>query len=167
MRIIYEDLIKLAKNGEFNVITHSCNCFCRMKRGIAPVLAHEFGCDKFPLEQVNCGDINKLGTIDHQFRGLHVVNSYMQYHWKEHGKWGFPFDYDACKLCLRKINHEFKGQSIGLPMVGCGLAGANATVVLSIIEKELMDMEVTVVILPSDQEKFRVHTDNFIKGYQK
>ena len=88
---IQGDLIRLAKQGTFDVITHGCNCFCTMGAGIAPQMADAFGCDEFELEQVryseyddegfehigltgNKGDINKLGTIDYQH----------QYLWFEH-----------------------------------------------------------------------------------
>ena len=33
------DLIKLAKQGRFDVIVHGCNCFCQMGAGIAPQMA--------------------------------------------------------------------------------------------------------------------------------
>lgn len=79
---VHGDLIKLAKQGEFDVIAHGCNCFCTMGAGIAPQMAEAFGCDKFPKEMIyetdeidglefqsetkNKGDINKLGTIDYR-----------------------------------------------------------------------------------------------------
>lgn len=78
---IQGDLIKLAKEGKFDVIAHGCNCHCTMGAGIAPQMAEAFGCDDFPKERVfepmdlaenvatetgNKGDINKLGTIDYQ-----------------------------------------------------------------------------------------------------
>lgn len=58
------DLIELAKNGEFDVITHGCNCFCVMGNGIAPQMAKTFACNKFYKEKETPGNINKLGTID-------------------------------------------------------------------------------------------------------
>lgn len=172
------DLIELAKKGEFNVITHGCNCFCTMGSGIAPKIAKTFGADKFKLEGSGFkGDINKLGNIDLELRMisaidgqvmtvaqgsaryqngvgsiedkvLFIVNSYTQYHYGANHKDGIknPVDYDAITLCMRKINHEFKGKHIGLPKIGCGLAGGDWTVVKSIIQNELKDMDVTVVI---------------------
>ena len=57
-------LISMALNGEFDVITHGCNCFCTMGAGIAPKMAKEFGCNNFKMELSGKGDINKLGQID-------------------------------------------------------------------------------------------------------
>ncbi len=81
------DLIKLALQGEFDVVVHGCNCFCTMGAGIAPQMAAAFGCDEFELEQTeteecdfnggcytietgNRGDINKLGNIDYETKYL-------------------------------------------------------------------------------------------------
>lgn len=153
------DLVKLAKEGKFDVIAHGCNCFCRMKRGLAPQMAEAFGCDQFFGEKSNReGDIIKLGNIDYMYMGydgnwvsstpseyskLIVVNAYTQYHWSTDTK---PLDYEALTLCLRKINHVFKGKHIGLPQIGCHLAGGDWNVVKMIIQKELKDCDVTVVI---------------------
>lgn len=141
-REISGNLITLAKEGEFDVIVHGCNCFCTMGAGIAPQMAKAFGADKFPLEAVEYkGDINKLGQIDwnnlwkgtdgeyHQavdeYWDIAVVNAYTQYGFGSNHEDGIerPLDYEALTMCLRKINQIFKGKKIGLPMIGCGLAG--------------------------------------------
>lgn len=175
------DLIKLAQQGKFDVITHGCNCFCQMGAGIAPQMASAFACDAFPKEDPSFkGDINKLGTIDyltHTRAGgtsefdifdfdLTVVNSYTQYHYGRNHKDGVakPIDYEALTLCMRKINHTFKGKRIGLPMIGAGLAGGVWSIdelsihdqntrkdlpvddIKTIIQRELKDCDVTVVI---------------------
>jgi len=54
-------------------------------------------------------------------------------------------DYDALRMCMRKINHEFPGRKIGLPKIGCGLAGGDWNIVQGIIEDELHDCDVTIV----------------------
>lgn len=171
------NLITLALQGEFDVITHGCNCFCTMGAGIAPQMAKAFDCDIFELEGDEYkGDINKLGQIDskrlkeydygnNQYEWLEflwdldsnikptgkeliVVNSYTQYKYGRNHSDGVdkPVDYDALTLCLRKINHNFKGKHVGLPQIGCGLAGGDWNIVKNIIQKELKDCKVTVVI---------------------
>jgi O-acetyl-ADP-ribose deacetylase (regulator of RNase III) len=47
---------------------------------------------------------------------------------------------------MRKMNRVFKGMRIGLPQIGCGLAGGDWNRVKEIIQRELKDMDVTVVI---------------------
>ena len=63
---IHGDLIQLANEFIFDVVTHGCNCHCTMGAGIAPQMAKAFGCDDFKMEDEEYkGDINKLGTIDY------------------------------------------------------------------------------------------------------
>lgn len=153
MEIIKGDLIKLALEGQFDVIAHGCNCFCRMKRGIAPKMAEAFHCDTYSLEDtIYEGSIYKLGQIqDNWFEiteqlGLHVVNMYTQYHWSDADPTsGVPLNYAALGLCLMKVNHEFKGEHIGLPWVGCGLAGGDKDAVRRLIELIMKDCKVTIV----------------------
>jgi O-acetyl-ADP-ribose deacetylase (regulator of RNase III) len=171
MKIIEGNLIVLAKQGHFDVITHGCNCFCTMGAGIAVDMRLNFDCDKFPMEAPEYkGDMNKLGTIDYQVKNLIldkpikignlnllapdfggfplvVVNSYTQYRYGSNHPDGMrkPVDYDAITLCFKKINHIFKGKSLGLPKIGCGLAGGDWNIVRQIIERELFDMDVTVI----------------------
>ena len=166
---IQGDLIQLAKEGKFDVITHGCNCFCTMGAGIAPQMADAFFADEMEKEDDEYrGDINKLGTIDWHYitdtggrvrvsnpNDLHVgdvlvtvVNSYTQYHYGRNHLDGVskPLDYEALTMCMRKINRIFKGLHIGLPQIGAGLAGGDWERIKQIIQTELKDCDVTVVI---------------------
>jgi hypothetical protein len=166
-REVIGDLIELAKLAKFDVIAHGCNCRSTMGAGIAPQMAKAFGADKFYME--NWGpNINKLGCIDYQTLvigqnaiwsledadnklgepELTVVNAYTQNNYGANHSDGFakPVDYEAITLCMRKINIVFRNKHIGLPRIGCGLAGGDWEIVRSIIQKELKDCKVTVVI---------------------
>lgn len=119
------------------------------------------------------GDINKLGQIDYRllyiqqddtglyykteyvnkkdipnYNQLTVVNAYTQYNYGANHKDGDkkPVDYEAIALCMKKINHIFKGKHVGLPMIGAGLAGGDWNRIKQIIQSELKDVDVTVVI---------------------
>lgn len=161
------DLIALAKQGLFDVITHGCNCLSQMGAGIAPQMAKAFGVDKFEMELWG-PNINKLGNIDYQTfvlgekaiwslddadnkknePELTVVNAYTQFRYGMNHTDGVskPLDYEALILCMRKINHTFKGLRVGLPQIGCGLAKGDWNIVKNIIQTELKDCKVTVVI---------------------
>lgn len=156
MNIITGDLIKLTIEGNFDAVAHGCNCFCTMKRGLAPKMAKAFNVDLFRMEGGEFrGDINKLGQIEFKtfnmanLKGpdtmVSVINAYTQYHWSEPSSDGIPLDYLALRLCLRKINHIFKGKYIGLPKIGCGLAGGDWDLVRTYIDYELKDCNVTIV----------------------
>ena len=155
------DLIELALKGEFDIIAHGCNCFCQMGAGIAPQMAKSFGCNNYLMEgSAYKGDINKLGTIDGQKRSVNIsypgqlsvlpkskiitiINAYTQYEYNAKTK---PLNYEALTLCLKKINYLFAGSHIGLPQIGAGLAGGDWNKIKSIIQKELVDCNVTIVI---------------------
>lgn len=167
MNTVKGDLIKLALEGEFDVITHGCNCFCRMGSGIAVPMKKTFGCDTFPMEESQyIADYNKLGQIEwrpfyiddgkavsaefvdtkYKKSPLWVVNSYTQYApGRPTPPYNIPLDYDAVQMCFRKINFKFSGMHLGVPMIGSGLAGGSWNKIKSIIDKETPDMEVTVV----------------------
>lgn len=168
MNEVSGDLILMAKEGEFDVIVHGCNCFNKQASGIAAGMVKNFRTDAFPMEKPQWkGNINKLGTIDYkhftqsQTRlipstyedimikniDLTVVNAYTQYRYGTNHPDGQykPVDYDAIRLCMRKINGIFKNQHIGLPKIGCGLAGGKWSIVSKIILGELIDCKVTVV----------------------
>ena len=162
------DLIKLALEGQFNIIAHGCNCFCTMGSGIAVAMKNVFKCDTFYSERDEFqGDINKLGVIDYDYITntgdylrisnpndlrnddvlVTVVNAYTQYYYGQNSPGcNQPLDYSALALCLRKINHIFAGKHIGLPQIGCGLAGGDWSLVKKLIQEELIDCNVTVVI---------------------
>lgn len=151
------DLIQLALQGNFDVIAHGCNCQCVMGAGLAPQMAKAFSCNEFPLESEEFkGDINKLGMIDYEYyrpnfpdtkHSVAIVNCYTQFMYGTNHIDGVskPLDYEALTLCMRKINHIFKGKHIGLPKIGCGLAGGDWNVVKEIIKNELKDCKITIV----------------------
>lgn len=163
------NLITLALEGKFNVIAHGCNCFCTMGAGLAPQMAKAFFANEMKMEgDEYVGDINKLGTIDwHSITTtadgvrisnpndlridnvlVTVVNAYSQYGFgKNHSNGSIaPLDYAALELCFKKMNHIFKNQHIGLPQIGCHLAGGDWNIVKQMIQNNFTDCEVTVVI---------------------
>lgn len=155
MKIIQGDLIALAKAGEFDVIAHGCNCFCTQASGIAYQMVKAFGTDdveRYPLEKrAHSGDPNKLGQIQgavHKTpdgsRWFHVLNCYTQFNF---GTDKIQVNYTALRLCMHKINMVYGGCgfTVGLPKIGCGLAGGSWNVVKSIFEEELVDCNVVVV----------------------
>ena len=170
-REVEGDLIMMALTGEFDVVAHGCNCQCKQMSGLAPQMVKAFATDKYSLEDNSLkGNINKLGQIEYEvrmistegiartvFKGasildmddepLYVVNAYTQFNYGQNHIDGdsVPLDYEALTLCMRKINKIFMGMRIGLPRIGCGLAGGRWSVVKGIIQKELKDCQVTIV----------------------
>jgi O-acetyl-ADP-ribose deacetylase (regulator of RNase III) len=149
MRYRDGNLITLAKEGHFNIITHGCNCFCTMGSGIAPQIAEAFP-EAYDADQKTAkGDIRKLGGFTEadcfDERGefvVTVINSYTQFGYDASTK---PLDYEALALAMRKINYINKGNIIGLPRIGAGLAGGDWNRISEIIMNELNQMDIWIV----------------------
>jgi O-acetyl-ADP-ribose deacetylase (regulator of RNase III) len=159
MKEIKGDLIQLAKEKYFDIIGHGCNCFNTMGSGIARQIKENFPHAFMIDQQTERGDIRKLGDFSYAFETIGerkvipgekvdyreriiIVNIYSQYTYNPYDK---PIDYEALTLALRKINHLWPRLDIGLPLIGAGLAGGDWNRIKSIIEKELKDMNVTIV----------------------
>lgn len=158
------EIVNLSLEMNFDVIGHGLNCQNVQRSGVAKRMSFFFRTDTFPMEKpAFYGDYNKLGCIDYkgfiikdksvrftektEIPDLIVVNCYQQYYYATHpDNNGIPLDYDALRLCLRKINRIFKGKRIGLPKIGCNLAGGDWTIVKPMIQEELKDCDVTIII---------------------
>lgn len=163
------DLIELAVNGRmFDVIAHGVNCFCVQGAGLAPKMVKAFQTNTFPMEApLLKGDIGKLGNIEYKHFDLKegkaipieiftyqneydltVVNAYTQYNYGSNHSDGDkkPIDYNALALCLKKINHIFRGRRVGLPLIGGGLAGGDAEIIKRLIKKIMKNCDTTLVL---------------------
>lgn len=172
LRIVTGNLIGLALQGEFDVIAHGCNCFCAQKSGLAPQMVRAFGTDKYPLELFaykdkygkviktkNLGDVNKLGQVEgkvfkiYDLDGnisnnlLEVVNVYSQFEPGYNSMYPDrpPVNYEALRLAFAKMNRMYKGSRIGLPKIGCELAGGDIEIVKQMMIEEFTDCDVTLV----------------------
>lgn len=152
------NLIDMALNGDFNLIAHGANCFCKMGSGIAKEIAARIPDAVRADNETKKGDIRKLGnftyggiwnfeeeklTGEEKLKG-YILNLYTQYNY---GTDSIKADYEAITLCMRKVNKLYKGYTIGLNKIGAGLAGGNWDKIKKIIQTELVDMDVTIVYL--------------------
>jgi O-acetyl-ADP-ribose deacetylase (regulator of RNase III) len=143
MKTVKGDLIKLAQQGEFDVIIHGCNCFCSMKRGIAKTI-HELYPQAYVADcQTITGDRNKLGSFSFvAVDGFTIVNGYSQYDWKGEG---VLVDYDALSKIFAEVKLKFTGKKIGYPLMGAGLARGDWAKISAIINRELAGEDHTLV----------------------
>lgn len=151
MNFAYGDLIQSALNGEFDVIAHGCNCMCTMGAGIARQIKINFP-EAYEEDQKTVkGDISKLGHCQYVHipnKNITVVNAYTQYDYSSVRK---VIDYNALARCLYDIKINSIGKYIGLPKIGCGLAGGNWDVVKAMIENIFYGEHVTVMCLPNER----------------
>ena len=138
MNIVKGNLIDLAERGDFDVIVQGCNCHCTMGSGIAREIrarypiAYEIDCD------TAAGDYKKLGNYtvaDVAAYGSEflIVNAYTQYGFNRPGESTDVFEYDAFRLVLQKLAHQYPTARFGFPMIGMGLAGGNKTRIMGML----------------------------------
>lgn len=151
-RYVEGDLVELAKNREFDVIIHGCNCFCTMNSGIARAIRNAWPNVYYEADlRTTSGDRDKLGTYTSYVtpQGTHVLNAYTQYNYGRDGK--VYLKYWALRNALKSIKTDYGmgggvWNKFGLPQIGCGLAGGDWSKVEQIIKEELYNEDVTVVL---------------------
>ena len=131
------NLIKLAYDGEFDVIVHGCNCYNNMGAGIALSIAWNFPQADEADKKTTAGDYNKLGnytkatgfTKTNPVETFQIINAYTQYGCDAR-KSVDMFEYAAFEVILQKLAQEYPKARFGLPYIGMGLAGGDKTVIM-------------------------------------
>jgi len=147
MKIIEGDLIKLALDGEFDLIVHGCNCFCTMGAGIAKKIK-EFFPEAYEADlKTEKGSSDKIGsissvTVTRGNSNITVVNGYTQY--SPIGN-GILVDYEAVDSVFKEIKQKFSGYRIGYPMIGAGLAKGDWQITSELILEQLSGEDHTLV----------------------
>lgn len=147
MKTVRGDLLKLAVEGEFDVIVHGCNCLCTMGAGIAKFVKATFP-EAYEADlETGKGDRSKLGTyssatVDRNGHEITIVNAYTQYHYR--GKKPL-IDYDALASVFKTIGRDFDGKRIGYPLIGAGLGGGDWTTIAGLIDEALQGQDHTLV----------------------
>lgn len=151
MKYLEGDLITLAEAGSFDVIVHGCNCFCRMRSGIAKTISERYPQVVEADDRTIKGDPYKLGTIVPVDIGkFTIINAYTQFRYGTDKK---NVDYEAVTRCFEQIKKEFGWKMarppvrFGIPQIGCGLAGGDWRTVSAIIDGVMgPDEDLTCVI---------------------
>ena len=141
------DLIKMAKNGDFDVIIHGCNCYAIMGGGIAAQVAQNFPPAALADRQYNRAPEMRLGSFSYGLLGqdnntyLMVINAYTQL------RPGPDFRLISLASALKNITGSLRlqGKRIGMPKIGAGIGGGNWTYIEPVIELLMKDLDVTIV----------------------
>ena len=141
-REISGNLLDLFDQGEFEMIGHGANCHSTMDAGIAAQIKERYPSAYYADFYSSLSPTEKLGnySMNHD---LNIVNFYTQFHP------GPDAEYLWLKSSLRKFASEWGHlggyYKLGLPQIGCGIGGLKWGIVKSIIQKELISFDVTIV----------------------
>lgn len=138
MLIIKGNVIQLAESGMFDVLVHGCNCMNIMGAGVARQVRNVFPAAYAADQAYSTKSRSMLGTFSSAEvplfgllgRKLTVVNAYTQY---APGGGEDVFDYGAFADILHRLSKEFPDAVIGMPAIGCGLAGGDKKRILDTI----------------------------------
>lgn len=136
-------LIKALKDKEVDLIIHQCNCFSTWGSGIAKQLKQEHFSAYLADRDSGLTPKQKLGKFSSY--GSIIYNAYGQY---TYGK-GLQTDYEQLRNSLTLIEKEIPDNVlIGMPKIGCGLAGGDWVIVSEIINEVFIRNEVIVYEYP-------------------
>jgi len=137
--------------SDCDVIAHGCNCFCTWGSGIARqmLVRHPEAFEADLATEVS--DVKKMGTFTQAMSdGRRVFNLYTQF------KYGITephLDYDALQRALVEMRSRLEQDGtlhtcrIGMPKIGCGLAGGDWDRVTEIIEEVFSGVNIHVYTL--------------------
>lgn len=140
------NLITYAKAGDYDLITHGCNCLKNFGAGIALDFKKKFPMS-FVVDQNSPSTMGTISVCD-EYDECIIVNSYTQYYLGRnmYGKDSDFNRYQAIEKCMKEINTQFKDMHIALPLIGCGKAGLKWSKVKKILKKELKDMKKVTIV---------------------
>ncbi len=163
MKLNYGNLLEMAKNGDFDVIIHGANAFHTMGAGIAKYIKQDFPEAYEADKKTVYGDKNKIGTfsealIERNGHKFVVINAYTQFRF---GGGVDNFEYDSFPKLLQSIKEKYGDKRIGLPLIGCGLAGGDEPRILKMIKENFEGVDYKLVELDKNRKlKIVENTEN-------
>jgi O-acetyl-ADP-ribose deacetylase (regulator of RNase III) len=143
-KVMYGNLLNMAKSGAFDVIVHGCNCHCNFGAGLAKDVKEMWPAAYAADLATKKADRSKMGTFSFaEVDGLTIVNLYTQYNYTRDK---VDVEYEFMKAGFEKVKEAFSGKRIGLPMIGAGLAKGYWGIIKEIIGDAFAGEDVTVVI---------------------
>jgi len=146
MKVKHADMIKLAENGEFDVIVHWCNCECIMgsmaeqiKKAFPGSYKADRGTDAWDSSKIGGLSIAKVKVKNNKW--LVIVNAYTLL--LADGN----VNYHALRDVMKQVQRNFYGQRIGYPSSfrSSGMRGNEWDLIKKIIVEELNGEDHTVV----------------------
>lgn len=158
------DLLDAFKSGEIDILVHGCNCYKTMGAGIAKQIkeqypeAYEIDCKDYPSWELPSDRLGSFTFVKYGRKHCgqsghntaYIINAYTQETYWDNER---MLSYQAIKDVFTKIKNtpSFNKLAIGIPFIGCGLAGGDWKEVSQILEEVFDDRTIYVYYL-SDKE---------------
>jgi O-acetyl-ADP-ribose deacetylase (regulator of RNase III) len=137
------NLLDRFDEGNYHSIVHGCNCFHTMGAGIAYQIKKRYPKAYEADLKTPYGSRQKLGTYSlAKVNNSFIINGYTQFDFRNEK----DINYNALYNVFKRINHNFKGQKIGIPQIGSGLAGGDWNKIIDIINDATPDIDIEVVV---------------------
>jgi O-acetyl-ADP-ribose deacetylase (regulator of RNase III) len=140
MKSVTANLLDMFDEGKFDAIAHGCNCFHTMGSGIAKQVKRRYPeAYAHDVKYTVYGDFSKLG--DHTFvyyenKG-YLFNLYTQFDFTRSER---DVEYGSMFIALNSMVSRLDAEvthpiQIGIPLIGCGLAGGDVDILMQMIER--------------------------------
>lgn len=145
MKYVRGNLITLAREGEFDIIIHGCNCFHKFGKGIAKQIKEVYPKAYEVDLMTRKGDTSKLGSFSYtSYPNVTIINAYIQY---RYGVEKSHIEYSAIENAFMALSQQIDtDRRIGIPQIGAGLAGGNWSMIESIIDRFMDGYNLTCVV---------------------
>lgn len=163
MKYLHGNLIELFENNEIEILIHGCNCFHTMGAGIAKTIKEKYPKAYMEDKKTTYGNKDKLGTysvaeINVNNKTQYIINAYTQFNY---GRDKDNFSYETFPQLLKQINKDFSGKKIGMPLIGCGLAGGDENKIISMIKEHLTEVDYTIVEIDRTKKLKSEQTEDY------
>lgn len=143
------NLVKMACEGQGDVIVHGTNCF-KMNSGVAKTIRETFPQAYEAFLKGRPGDRSRMGTIDvvkveSHGKPLTIINAYVQYNWGRDPNVAYV-DAEALRKSFKAIAKAVApDQRILIPRIGAGLGNGCWVSLSNIIRLEMINHDLTLV----------------------
>lgn len=132
------------EDGTFDYIIHGCNCYHIQGAGIAASIRFYYPDAYIEDTKTPYGDIEKLGSYSIcKLPKFSIINAYTQF---KPGRCDPLMLYTAIDDVFAKLSKDLPIESrIGIPKIGCGIAGGKWEIIKEIIHDHMGNHDLTVV----------------------
>ena len=134
------DIVKIFLEG--HNVAHGCNCFHTMGAGLAGQIFTRFYEAYQADMKSEFGDWSKMGDYTKATYAFgDLINGYTQF---RPGRFPKADLAKNIETLFTKLNKDYAGKIIGIPYIGCGIAGGDWKEVSEIINRVTPDVKIVV-----------------------